>query len=52
MPEERVALNTPKDAISPGEYRLIILWAVLILALYAVAGATGISFLEAYRTGI
>ncbi len=52
MPEERVALNTPKDAISPGEYRLIILWAVLILALYAVAGATGISFLEAYRTDI
>jgi hypothetical protein len=49
MTEEMINRSEPKDAITPGSRRLVILWAVSVLFLYAVMGATGVKLLEAYR---
>jgi hypothetical protein len=49
MAEEMFDRNESKDTITPESRRMVILWAVSVLFLYVVAGATGVRFLEAYR---
>ena len=52
MTEEMFDRNEPKDTITPESRRLVMLWAVSVLLLYAIAGATGVRSLEAYRADI